>query len=138
MKSPIIITALVLTFFSACTYEDGPKFSLRSKTARIINTWYIDKVYEEGVDKTDDYKSVYVNYKLDIKSDDNYDLSYKAGNLINYSESGTWKLSDDKTKLLYTPKNGKESSWTILRLKNSEFWAEMSLNNKTVKIYFKD
>ncbi len=138
MKSPIIITALILTFFSACTYEDGPKMSLRSKTARIVNTWYIDKVYEEGVDKTDDYKSVYVNYKLDIKSDDNYDLSYKAGNLINYSESGTWRFSDDKVNLLHTPKNGTEGSWKILRLKNSEFWAEMSLNNKNVKVYFKD
>lgn len=138
MKINLIFTLLIAVTFTGCIYEDGPKFSLRSKNARIINTWYIDKVYEEGVDKTDDYKSVYVNYKLDIKSDDNYDLSYKAGNLINYSESGTWKLSDDKTKLLYTPKNGKENSWTILRLKNSEFWAEMSLNNKTVKIYFKD
>lgn len=138
MKSPIIITVLILTFFSACTYEDGPKMSLRSKTARIVNTWYIDKVYEEGVDKTDDYKSVYVNYKLDIKSDDNYDLSYKAGNLINYSESGTWRFSDDKVNLLHTPKNGTEGSWKILRLKNSEFWAEMSLNNKNVKVYFKD
>ena len=138
MKIKIILTFLIAATLTGCIYEDGPKFSLRSKNARIINTWTIDKVYEEGVDKTDDYKSVYVNYKLDIKSDDNYDLSYKAGNLINYSESGTWKLSDDKTKLLYTPKNGKESSWTILRLKNSEFWAEMSLNNKTVKIYFKD
>lgn len=138
MKINLILTLLIAATFTGCIYEDGPKFSLRSKNARIINTWYIDKVYEEGVDKTDDYKSVYVNYKLDIKSDDNYDLSYKFGNLINYSESGTWKLSDDKTKLLYTPKNGKENSWTILRLKNSEFWAEMSLNNKTVKIYFKD
>jgi hypothetical protein len=138
MKIKIILTLLLALTLNGCIYEDGPKFSLRSKEARMINTWYIDKVYEEGVDKTDDYKSVYVNYKLDLKSDKNYDLSYKAGNLLNYSESGTWKLSDDKTKLLYTPKNGKESSWTILRLKNSEFWAEMSLNNKNVKIYFKD
>jgi hypothetical protein len=138
MNIKIILTLLIAVTLNSCIYEDGPKFSLRSKEARMINTWSIDKVYEEGVDKTDDYKSVYVNYKLDLKSDKNYDLSYKAGNLINYSESGTWKLSDDKTKLLYTPKNGKESSWTILRLKNSEFWAEMSLNNKTVKIYFKD
>jgi hypothetical protein len=138
MKINLILTLLIAVTFTGCIYEDGPKFSLRSKEARMINTWNIDKVYEEGVDKTDDYKSVYVNYKLDLKSDKNYDLSYKAGNLLNYSESGTWKLSDDKTKLLYTPKNGKESSWTILRLKNSEFWAEMSLNNKTVKIYFKD
>jgi hypothetical protein len=138
MKINLILTLLIAVTFTGCIYEDGPKFSLRSKEARMINTWNIDKVYEEGVDKTDDYKSVYVNYKLDLKSDKNYDLSYKAGNLLNYSESGTWKLSDDKTKLLYTPKNGKESSWTILRLKNSEFWAEMTLNNKTVKIYFKD
>jgi len=134
----LILPLLAIVLLNSCIYEDGPKLSLRSKTARLLNTWYIDKVYEEGIDKTEDYKSVYVNYKLEIKSDNNYDLSYKAGNLINYSETGTWKFSDDKINLLHTPKNGSESSWKILRLKNSEFWTEMSLNNKTVKVYFKD
>lgn len=139
MRTYLTITGLILVVFSGCIYEDGPKFSLRSKKARLVNTWYIDKVYEAGVDKTDEYKNAYVNYKLELKDDNNYNLSYRPGNVANYSENGTWKFSDDMKYLLYTPSgSSNENSWTILRLKNSEFWAQMSINNKTVDVHFKD
>jgi len=41
--------------------------SLRSKRARAANNWLLDKAFENGVDKTDDYKKVFVNYKMVIK-----------------------------------------------------------------------
>lgn len=135
--SLLIFAGLLL--FSSCQYEDGPRFSLRSKKARAVNTWYIDKVYEEGVDKTDDYKKVFVNYKLEIKKDDNYVLTYRLLNASDYSEKGTWKFSDDRSKLLFTPSGtNQENAYTLLRLKNNEAWAKTIMNNKNVEIHLKD
>ena len=50
MKYSLTMLAIIL-MVSACKYDDGPKFSLRSKTHRAVNTWYLDKAYENGVDK---------------------------------------------------------------------------------------
>lgn len=133
----------ILTFFSlfyiGCQYEDGPNMSLRSKKARAVNTWYIDKVYEDGLDKSDNYKSAYVDYSLEIKSDDNYILSYRPFNIGNYTEKGTWKFSDDKSKILFTPENTSQANeFKILRLKNNEAWVSGIVNNKQVEIHYKD
>lgn len=138
-KFNLTIYTIVSLFYLGCQYEDGPNMSLRSKKARAVNTWYIDKVYEEGIDKTNDYKNAYVNYTLEIKDDDNYNLSYRPFNIGNYSENGTWKFSDDKSKILFTPVNTTQANeFKILRLKNNEAWVSGIVNNKQVEIHYKD
>lgn len=131
-----MIPAFVL---ASCQYEDGPKFSLRSKKARVINTWYIDKLYQDGNDKTDMYKGIFVNYKLEFKSDDTYTLYYKLYNAVDYNENGTWKFSDDKSKVQWTPSGSSSSSdFKILRLKNDEMWGITTFDNKEVEVHLKD
>lgn len=128
-----------MVFMSSCIYEDGPKMSFRSKKARAVNTWFIDKAYEEGVDKTDFYKTGFVNYELNLKNDDNYRLSYRAYNLLNYVETGTWDLSDDKLYIVFKPANTtQENKSKILRLKNHEAWVIVNINNKDVEFHLVD
>ncbi|HEY1044885.1 MAG TPA: hypothetical protein VGF79_00505, partial [Bacteroidia bacterium] len=60
-------------------------------------------------------------------------------NIGNYSENGTWKFSDDKSKILFTPVNTTQANeFKILRLKNNEAWVSGIVNNKQVEIHYKD
>lgn len=139
MKYSIYILLAAVITLSSCKYEDGPKLSLRSKKARAVNTWYIDKMYEEGVDKTDAYKNMYVNYKLEIKDDNNYTINYRLFNIGEYNEKGTWKFSGDKQNIIFTPANTtQENSFKILRLKNNEAWVKNTIDGKQVEWHLKD
>jgi hypothetical protein len=140
MKSiSLIVFSLGLVLFSACQYEEGPSFSLISKKSRAVNTWIIDQVFESGVDKTDDYKRAYVDYKVIIGKDDSYTLSYRPFNLTNYQENGAWKFSDDKSKIIFTPKGtSQQNEWKILRLKNSECWVIQRVDGKDIELRMKD
>ena len=78
-------------------------------------------------------------YKLDLKNDDNYSLTYKAYNLLDYSEKGTWKLSDDNLYIVFKPNNtNQENKSKILRLKNHEAWVIVNVNNKDVELHLRD
>lgn len=139
LKNIYLLIFSATVFMSSCIYEDGPKMSFRSKKARAVNTWFIDKAYEEGVDKTDFYKTGFVNYELNLKNDDNYRLSYRAYNLLNYVETGTWDLSDDKLYIVFKPANTtQENKSKILRLKNHEAWVIVNINNKDVELHLRD
>ncbi len=139
LKNIYLLIFSATVFMSSCIYEDGPKMSFRSKKARAVNTWFIDKAYEEGVDKTDFYKTGFVNYELNLKNDDNYRLSYRAYNLLNYVETGTWDLSDDKLYIVFKPANTtQENKSKILRLKNHEAWVIVNINNKDVEFHLVD
>ena len=139
LKNIYLLIFSATVFMSSCIYEDGPKMSFRSKKARAVNTWFIDKAYEEGVDKTDFYKTGFVNYELNLKNDDNYRLSYRAYNLLNYVETGTWDLSDDKLYIVFKPSNTtQENKSKILRLKNHEAWVIVNINNKDVEFHLVD
>jgi len=69
MKSPkvfasILVSSLILS--TACQkYEEGPIFSLRSKKARVANTWEIDKATEDGKDVTANYDQYELKFKVD-------------------------------------------------------------------------
>ena len=132
----IILFSIALT---SCKYEEGPKISLRTKKHRVVNTWYLEKVFENGTGKTTEYKAAYVDYKIEITNDDKYTLSYRAFNLIDYSESGTWSFSNDKEKINFNPAGSAgPSEWKILRLKEHETWVMQQINGKEVELQMKD
>lgn len=138
MKKIIGILTLSI-LFTACKYEDGPKLSLRTKKHRAVNTWHIDKVFENGIDKTTDYKNAYVNYQIAIKSDNTYELTYRPFNIGDYSETGNWDFSGDKVFINFTPKDSKNpGQWKILRLTEKETWVVQNINGRDVELRMKD
>lgn len=139
MKSIQLFVGLMLLLISCNTYEDGPGVSLRSKKARAINVWVLSRAFEDGFDKTDQYKTTFVNYKLELKADDNYVLSYRYQNAINYEEKGKWKFSNDKLNIVFTPVNSsQENAWKILRLKNHEARVIANIDGKLVELHLED
>lgn len=139
MRLTTYIGLILMLILSACIYEDGPKMSFRSKKNRAVNVWYIDKVIEDGVDRTDAYKSTFVNYRLELKKSEDYELSYRPLNFNPYTEKGSWKFSSDKQDIILTPSGtSQENRFKVLRLKNSEFWVSQVDNGKTIELQLRD
>jgi hypothetical protein len=110
MKNISLFFLLVmLVAFSACNYKDGPLVSLRSREARIENTWVPEKADINGVDGliADANGVHYVDgdtagYYLALKEitfleQGGCQLVYKTTVDNNYS--GAWSVSKDGKQL---------------------------------------
>lgn len=138
MKKVVIITLVVAFAVASCKkYPDGPDISFRSKAERLSNTWVIDQYFENGVNKTTDFKNLAKDYVMAIDKGGSYSLSYKVLGIIPYSESGTWAFNGDKTKVVFTrtsPAPVNTSDWTILKLKENELWGQYNDSTKVIKV----
>ena len=121
------IIALILCSFilSNCNkYVDGPKVSFRSKKARLVGDWKVEKYTENGVSKS--FNSDYV---LHIKKGGSYNIV--AG---SYSDEGTYEVGEDGDDIIFTSTapNTIKQSYRILRLKNKEMWWKQTQPNGDV------
>ncbi len=139
MKSKLIIAiVLVLFTITSCKkYPDGPSLSLRSKKERLSNSWVIQAVFVNEVDKTSDFTTLYYkNFVLDVRKDGTYNSSYLYFNLLEYSEAGTWTWSGDKKQVYFNKITNGTSSGThlfdILKLKEKECWIMEKQSNGDV------
>jgi len=127
--SLLVASIMMLVFVASCgKYEEGPAISLRSKKARLVNKWQLEKSYKNGQEQTlteDDKKSY-----MEIKDDNTVDLAgyvYDQMMII----SGTWSEIDNYSKIRLTFSGTVsgipytfEEEYTILRLKNDELWVK--------------
>ncbi|HBS85418.1 MAG: hypothetical protein A2W91_16550 [Bacteroidetes bacterium GWF2_38_335] len=129
---PILILSIVALVFQNCgKYEEGPGFSLRSKSARIDNLWVMEKEYENGEEKELSPFNSY--FFLELKKDG----TGKSGNdEFKYTVSGAeltmaaseinlvWELSENKEQI--RTKYEGDSDWEIwvdiIRLTENEMW----------------
>ena len=132
MKKLFVVLVLVAFGFSmnSCKkYEDGPTLSLRSKSARLVNTWVIEKAMNAGIDVTSMYPT---DYQLSIMKDNTYEIATNGLKI-----SGTWEFTEDKEGLKLTQSTtGTEFVYTILMLKNKELTLSQTLQSETFTIYF--
>ena len=109
------IAVIISLAISSCgKYEDGPGFSLLSKTARITNKWELKSVdgeVEAGL------------VVLDLKKDGSMSI-----NEDGYIIDGSWEFSNDKEDLSLTF-FGEEIDLKIRRLTNKELWLENELED---------
>ena len=111
-KLSILFTAFVLLLLVSCgKYEDGPGFSLLSKTARMTNKWELKSV--DGQTNTGG------EVVWDLKKGG--DASFSFGGA---TETGSWEFSSDKEDLILEA-DGDASTWKIRRLTNKELWLEL-------------
>jgi len=131
MKKLLTFLAVVILMAGANSckkYDDGPLLSFRSKTARIVNQWVIDKVMSKGVDATKNYPK---DYLLSINKDMTYSL---VSNGI--TQEGTWAFDDKKeTFSLTLSTTGIAIVYIIKRLKNKELTFDEVVNTETYTFY---
>lgn len=127
MKTIELMTLSVLSIFlissTGCQkYEDGPAFSLRSKKARVANTWEIAKAIEDGNDVTNRYEQYEVEFKTD--GDARLKAIYSTGGAtIEFETDGTWEFSNQKENLVMDMEDDNaDETYQILKLKENELW----------------
>lgn len=113
-----VIISLAIT--SCGKYEDGPGFSLLTKTARMTNKWELKSVYGETIP---------AGIVWEFKKDGEATFSYGG---FGGTETGTWKFSDDKEDLILEF-DGDASTLKIMRLTNKELWLEDALEDDLLK-----
>lgn len=126
MKIPfsfVLVTLGCILLISSCKkYEDGPFISLRSKTARVINTWVIESATRNNGAITAEYEA----YTLFLEKDNKANLQYKIDDFgldLILSTRGTWALEESKENLRLNFDNDDfDRYYQILRLKENELW----------------
>lgn len=124
MKKLVYISALLLFagfFIAGCgKYEDGPKLSLKSKTARLSNTWVIETLIIDGV-----------TYPADSVGMQGYVITFSKDGKVaetygNITMNGTWEFSGDVDVVTTYTVGTVSSSETleILKLKTDELWLQ--------------
>ena len=109
----LAVTAIAMT--SCGKYEEGPGFSLLSKKARITGEWTLSEVKVNGTAQDISGATITVS----IQKDGAYIVKWSSGG-FSAEDAGTWKFSDDKTKLIVTDQDGDISESEIVRLANKE------------------
>lgn len=145
------------TFFSCSKYEDGPQFTLRSKTSRLTNEWKVDKVYKNGIEQalSGSYSGISwsVFLEMEIKNDET--VKFYGGDIDNgYVQAGTnegkWEWADDKEAITFTLTSkmivyfmnisaNTAETYTIKRLAHDELWIEsipQSANDAKYEMHF--
>ncbi len=138
MKKFLYLSLIVVfgsaVLFSGCKkYADGPVFSLATKKGRVVNTWKMEKMIENGTDVTATLATFMANFSIEFKSDNTY-LETGGG---SSAETGTWDFDSKKAYIVTTP-NGSSSAnrAEILRLKSNEMWLKTTDGNDTSEIHY--
>ncbi len=131
MKTKLIAFALtVVSLLTACKkYPEGPALSLRSRAARVANTWKMEKVLFNNIDVT----SAYTNISYIETYDKNGGYSY-ASNIG--SGNGKWAFENKDTQIKRNGVSGQSSAdMTILKLKEKSFWYKYDDGNDVMEFH---
>jgi hypothetical protein len=128
--SRIMLLALVVALvLPACKkYPEGPAVSFRSKTARLVNQWKIEKVISDGQDVTVNYTTAMPNFIAEFKENGDMVLSYTSPGGGTTTWTDQWEFNKDKTGVNIT-EAGVTVLSTILMLKNDELWLKKTITN---------
>ena len=120
MKKLIVYSfalSVVAVSISSCgKYEEGPKFTLLSKKARITNTWKFTKSENNGIDNTPD--PAYYTLTLTLKEDGTAKAEYTIFG-VPAIDNGNWEFSSSKEELILSDPSGSQTL-EILKLTNTE------------------
>jgi len=126
----IVVTAtIMITSLSSCKkYEEGPAFSLRSKTARVANEWKITYAYD--MDDAEDVTSDYTGETWEFVKDGKFNEKDNG----TVEKTGTWEFIDDKESIRVSLEGTGSSTndYTIIKLKEKEMW----LKDKDEELHF--
>ena len=132
MKKNILLSVIAVLFLAlaGCNkYEEGPALSLRSKTARVANSWKVAQALDNGNDVTSDYNK----FELDMSKSGSAALSAEFTfftSKFKYTTNGTWVFVSNKEKLSFDYDNDEaDAVYTILRLKEKEMWLKKDGSN---------
>lgn len=114
---------IMLNFNSCKKYEDGPRFSLKTKTSRLVGEWEVIKI--DGENFQDD--NLYLEFDKGGDFTATYEYKY-SGTTYKYSYEGSWEW-DSKKEVIEVDLEGENLEWEVLRLSKDELWFEDEAND---------
>lgn len=106
---------LTMAVVASCSkYEEGSKFTLLSKKARLVGEWKVTAVTVNGSSQT-----VSNNPMQEFEKDGGFKSSYTLGG-FTYTDEGTWVFANDKADLTITDSDGDASTVQIVRLASKD------------------
>ncbi len=120
MKAILTLFVVGFLFTSCYKYEEGPRFSLLSRKARLCNEWVLQTYLDNGTDKT----IVGETTTLTIENDGTYSISTvrnEMGQVQSEFSHGTWVFQDAKGQVVMTEsqEGAIPLTYDILELRNS-------------------
>lgn len=128
MTKSFALLALVFVFASCSKYEEGSKFTVLTKKARMVNTWTLISYTYNGNAQTLSGTS---SWKLE--KDGKATASYVFGNFTT-TDIGTWDFNSDKSKLVLTDSSGDIEEFVIVQLKNKDLKLKQTDTDGNVSI----
>jgi hypothetical protein len=127
----ICVLTLILVLNGCSKYDDGPSFSLRTKKARLINKWKIEKLLIDGIESgIQGIHPPNLDVWVEFKKDDTFENFW--GN------NGYWEFSDSKEKInLFSENSLLLFELSILKLTNNELWFEYEAGNQHHEEHYK-
>jgi hypothetical protein len=111
---------IILNFNSCSKYEDGPGFSLRTKTNRLTGDWDVVTIAGQNVA----LQGTFLSLEFEKDGDFTVRSSYMYyGQSYTYRSDGDWEWEDRKAEI-EIELDGDRQDWEILRLTNEELWFE--------------
>ena len=112
---------IMLNFNSCGKYEDGPKFSLKSKTSRLVGEWEVIKIDN---DKFTD-ESLYLEFEKDGDFSLTYEYDYD-GTTERYTYDGDWEWDSKKEviEMKFDDNDLDKLDFEVKRLSKDELWFE--------------
>lgn len=112
--SAMLMTGSVLT--SCSKYEEGSKFTLLTKKARVVGDWTIESTESNG---TVTPTASGVTSKMSFEKDGTSTSTYTWGSITSTS-TGKWDFNADKDYIKLTDSQGTVTSLLIVELKSKE------------------
>lgn len=120
-KLTAVLSVFLLVGFTSCKkYEEGPSFSLRSKKARVANSWIVDEyVYTDGEIFKANNSPIY-----EFEKDGDLRISYPYG-----EDRGSWEFRNSKESIAFII-DGFVDVYAIVKLKEKELWLADELKDE--------
>jgi hypothetical protein len=120
----LTIVAAAAMIFSACgKYEEGPSFSLLSKTSRVVGTWTITEITVDG--EVQDLDGTVMKSTMEKDGTGSMSVTWSG---FTFTSDLEWEFDEAKENLRTRTKDADETEFgewdssEILRLTNSECW----------------
>ena len=125
---PILFLSLLV---SACgKYENGSKFTLLSKKARVVNSWKLEKSTLNGEPTTfAGNENTHV-----FKKNFDYQILGEANQNQPAEQNGSWKFGDKKETIIIEL-DGSSDTLKISRLKNKSMWLEREFSSGSILLF---
>ncbi len=110
----ILLAGTLIPCIQSCKkYPEGPAISIHSKTARVANTWNVEKYLVNG-----SYIILPADYTETFTKEGNYYFTF--GNL---SGTGIWEFQNNDREIRITAIDHQSSETLyILKLEEKQFW----------------